>query len=136
MRHEYRCPLRWGDMDAFQHVNNVAYFEYLQEARVDIFWGASAPAGLRSLGTGIVVARHEIDYLAPLDWRAEPIIIDIWVSDLRASLFAIEYQLRDEEVVYAKARTVMVPYDIEAKRSRRLSSEEKAALELFLEEPE
>ncbi len=133
MRHLYRCPLRWGDMDAFQHINNVAFLEYLQEARVDMFWGVSSPAGLHSLGTGIVVARHEIDYLAPLNWRVEPILIDIWVSDLRAGSFVIEYQLRDEEVVYAKARTVMVPYDIEAKRSRRLSDEEKAALKPYLE---
>ena len=36
MRHIYQCPVRWGDIDAFQHVNNVAYLEYLQEARVDI----------------------------------------------------------------------------------------------------
>ncbi len=120
-------------MDAFQHINNVAFLEYLQEARVDMFWGVSSPAGLHSLGTGIVVARHEIDYLAPLNWRVEPILIDIWVSDLRAGSFVIEYQLRDEEVVYAKARTVMVPYDIEAKRSRRLSDEEKAALKPYLE---
>ena len=34
-RHVYRCPLRWGDMDAQGHVNNAAYLDYLQEARVD-----------------------------------------------------------------------------------------------------
>lgn len=33
-RHVYRCPLRWSDMDAFGHVNNVAYFCYLPETRV------------------------------------------------------------------------------------------------------
>jgi len=133
MRHLYRCPLRWGDMDAFQHINNVEFLEYLQEARVDMFWGDPSRGGLNSLGTGIVVARHEIDYLAPLSWRAEPIIIETWVSHLRASSFVIEYLMRDEDVVYAKARSVMVPYDIEAKRSRRLSDEEKAALEPYLE---
>ena len=27
-------PVAWGDMDAFQHVNNVAYFRYFESARI------------------------------------------------------------------------------------------------------
>jgi acyl-CoA thioester hydrolase len=27
-------PIAWGDMDAFQHVNNVAYFRYFESARI------------------------------------------------------------------------------------------------------
>ena len=37
MRHLYRCPLRWADLDLLGHVNNVTYVDYLQEARVDMF---------------------------------------------------------------------------------------------------
>ena len=32
--HRYNCPLRWGDMDAQAHLNNAAFLDYLQEARV------------------------------------------------------------------------------------------------------
>ncbi len=30
-------PLAWGEMDAFQHVNNVAYFRYFESARIAYF---------------------------------------------------------------------------------------------------
>lgn len=120
-------------MDAFQHVNNVAFLEYLQEARVDMFWVHPQRNGLAPLTQGIVVARHEISYLAPLTWREEPIIIEAWVRNLHAASFEIEYLVRDEESKYATARSVLVPYDLEKKRPRRLSADEKAALEPYLE---
>lgn len=37
-RHIYRCPLRWSDMDAFGHVNNVVFLRYLEEARIDFMF--------------------------------------------------------------------------------------------------
>ncbi|MFE4477710.1 acyl-CoA thioesterase, partial [Kitasatospora sp. NPDC056789] len=38
MRHIYRCPLRWADMDAYGHVNNVVFLRYLEEARIDFLF--------------------------------------------------------------------------------------------------
>lgn len=37
-RHIYSCPLRWSDMDAFGHVNNVVFLRYLEEARIDFMF--------------------------------------------------------------------------------------------------
>jgi len=28
-------PLRWADMDMLGHVNNVAYFRYMEQARIE-----------------------------------------------------------------------------------------------------
>lgn len=36
-------PVRWGDMDAMNHVNNTVYFRYMEQARIE--W-------LESLGYG------------------------------------------------------------------------------------
>ena len=30
-------PIRWGDMDAMQHVNNVQFFRYLESGRIAYF---------------------------------------------------------------------------------------------------
>jgi acyl-CoA thioester hydrolase len=30
-------PVIWGDMDSFQHVNNVIYFRYFESARIQYF---------------------------------------------------------------------------------------------------
>src|SRR4051794_13850998 len=136
-RHRFRCTLRWSDMDTFGHVNNTAFFTYLEEARVDLLFVTAGEAVARErLSSGIVVARHEIDYTAPLVFRPEPVSIDIWVSKLGISSFTLHYEVLDVDgPVYAKASTVLVPYDVEAGRPRRLSSEERVALEPYLESP-
>ncbi len=33
--HQMLMPIRWGDMDAFGHVNNTVYFRYMEQARVE-----------------------------------------------------------------------------------------------------
>lgn len=33
--HEMLTPIRWGDMDAYGHVNNTIYFRYMEQARVE-----------------------------------------------------------------------------------------------------
>jgi acyl-CoA thioester hydrolase len=33
--HEMIMPIRWGDMDAYGHVNNTVYFRYMEQARVE-----------------------------------------------------------------------------------------------------
>ena len=122
-------------MDAFGHVNNTTFFTYLEEARVDLLFVTAGEAIARErLSSGIVVARHEIDYTAPLVFRPEPVSVDTWVSKLGNSSFTLRYEVLDDAgPVYAKASTVLVPYDVDAGRPRRLSSEERIALEPYLE---
>lgn len=33
--HVTRIEIRWGDMDAYEHVNNTVYFRYMEQARVE-----------------------------------------------------------------------------------------------------
>jgi len=134
-RHRYLCPLRWSDMDAFGHVNNVVFLTYLEEARVDmLFVNAGSEAATERLASGVVVARHEIDYKSPLVFRSEPVPIDLWVVDLGTSSFTLGYEVKDDGgPVYARAATVMVPYDVKAGRPRRVSDDERDALTVFLE---
>ena len=63
--HGYRCPMRWGDMDAQGHVNNAAYLDYLQEARVD-FLLSGPPVMHDLLESGVLVVSHQVEYLAPI----------------------------------------------------------------------
>lgn len=121
-------------MDAYGHVNNTTFFTYLEEARVDLMFVHAGEAIARErLQSGVVVARHEIDYKAPLVFRSEPVPIDVWVSRLGNASFELRYEILDDGgPVYAEAATVLVPYDIDAGRPRRVSAEERAALEPFL----
>src|SRR5512133_2846053 len=59
-RHTYRCPMRWSDMDAYGHVNNVVFLTYLEEARVDMLFALGSDHGDKALAEGVLVAHHEI----------------------------------------------------------------------------
>ncbi|MGW5974407.1 acyl-CoA thioesterase [Streptomyces sp. NPDC055186] len=123
MRHIYRCPLRWADMDAYGHVNNVVFLRYLEEARIDFLFRPE-----KDFQQGSVVARHEIDYKRQLVHRHHPVDIELWVTEIRAASFTLTYEVKDDDLVYVRASTVIVPFDFEAQRPRRLTAEEKEFL--------
>ncbi|TDC72460.1 acyl-CoA thioesterase [Streptomyces hainanensis] len=128
MRHVYQCPLRWSDMDAFGHINNVVYLRYLEEARIDFMFRLARQADSGAFTGGSVVARHEIDYLKPMVHRHEPVTIETWVARLGGASVTVAYEIRDAETVYARAATVVVPYRLEDSRPRRLTAEEREFL--------
>ena len=134
-RHRYLCPMRWSDMDAYGHVNNVVFLTYLEEARVDmLFVHAGNDAATERLASGIVVARHEIDYKAPLVFRPEPVPIHTWVTRLGNASFTVAYEVKDDDgPLYVRASTVLVPYNVAESRPRRVSDVERQALQRFLE---
>jgi acyl-CoA thioester hydrolase len=61
--HHARYVMRWGDMDAFGHLNNASYFTYFEQARVD--W-------LMSLGTthDLVLANVSCTFKRPIKFPA------------------------------------------------------------------
>ncbi|MER6028365.1 thioesterase family protein [Streptomyces sp. NPDC001851] len=126
MRHIYRCPLRWSDMDAYGHVNNAIFLRYLEEARIDFL----SHRGKESK-QGSVVARHEIDYKRQLVHRPTPVDIELWVTEIKAASFTVSYEVKDEEAVYVRARTVVVPFDFEGQRPRRITAEEREFLRKY-----
>ncbi|SNT29175.1 acyl-CoA thioesterase [Actinacidiphila glaucinigra] len=133
-RHIYRCPLRWSDMDAFGHVNNVVFLRYLEEARIDFMFRLAPGEGSESFTGGSVVARHEIDYLRPLVHRHEPVTVETWVTKLTAASLTVAYEVKDAEAVYVRASTVVVPYNLEKGRPRRITAEERSFLEEYFDD--
>ncbi|MFG2191676.1 acyl-CoA thioesterase [Streptomyces sp. NPDC048639] len=130
-RHVYSCPLRWSDMDAFGHVNNVVFLRYLEEARIDFMFRLARLDDSPSFTGGSVVARHEIDYLRPLVHRHEPVTIETWVTKIGAASLNLSYEIKDEEQVYVRASTIVVPYNLDHGRPRRITAEERVFLEKF-----
>jgi len=133
-RHIYQCPLRWSDMDAYGHVNNVVFLRYLEEARIDFMFRLAPGKGSASFKGGSVVARHEIDYLRPLVHRHEPVTIETWVTKISAAALTLCYEIKDEEAVYVRASTVIVPYILAEARPRRITAEERLFLAEYHEE--
>ena len=65
-----RIQPRFTDLDPQGHVNNVVVVDYLQQARAQFLLSGPA-AGL--LDSGCLVVGHQVEYLAPIGWSAEPV---------------------------------------------------------------
>lgn len=145
--------LRWGDLDAFNHVNNTSMLKLLEEARVRAFWqpgaGESAPStavldsGLHS-GVLTLIARQEIEYLAPVPYQRHPLDVQLWFGKLGGSSIEVCYEVYSPletsgtdgaQTLYARATTVVVKTDAATGRPVRLSAEEREAWQPFTGEP-
>ncbi|WP_343046177.1 thioesterase family protein [Nonomuraea typhae] len=130
-RHIFPRMVRFADIDSQGHVNNVRFFDYLEDARlgmlhIDPYKAGDAPF------KGLVVSRHEIDYRRPLTFRADPVTVETWVTEVRPVRFTLEYEIRDADEVFVTARSVLVAYDVDRGAPRRLEDDELAYLHRYL----
>ncbi|NDF03281.1 MAG: acyl-CoA thioesterase [Actinobacteria bacterium] len=132
MKHKFKCQVRWGDLDAFMHVNNAAYLTYIQEARVDFTVYSRQRANLKPVLIEMVVAHADIDYINPIYDAGIEIDIAVWVSKIGTSSFVLQYELFKNDEIYAKAKTVQVTVSMESKTSRPVNEEERAFLSQYL----
>ena len=122
-RFVHEVHMRWSDMDAFRHINNSAYLAYLEQARVAMFFDRH-----ESFSQGTVIARHEIDYLAPVVYHPQPLRLELWVDSVRGAAFTVHYEVFDGDRLAARARSLLVPFDFTIDRPRRLTAEERSVL--------
>jgi len=154
-RLEVPVQLRWSDMDAYAHVNNVEMLRLLEEARIEAFWRhpagpdgerpePSTPTAVLDAGPGTTVstfvAHQEIQYVKPLGYRRAPVVVEMWVGHLGGASLDVCYQVRDlpaadpASVVYARAVTTLVLVDASGAPTR-IGPHERAAWSVLLEEP-
>lgn len=106
--HSCRIPVRWGDMDAYGHVNNTIYFRYCEEARVG--WAESMGFPVRAdVGEGIVIINAACTFLIPITYPAT-VRVDMFVGEAGRSSFMSWHELRVEgdDRLYAEGSSKMV----------------------------
>lgn len=128
--------VRWSDMDAYGHVNNVAFVRLLEDARVYAlrdWFGHDRDL----IEDALLVVRQEIDYLAPLTFDYRPARITMGCSRISGASFDIGYAVGQPErdVTYAIAEVTLVAYDLQRSTPRRLTETERAQLSSIAAEP-
>lgn len=157
--------VRWGDLDAYGHVNNAAMLQLLEEARVAVFWhgrhlpggeahgddaggAVASPSGEDSRSadatpvvgaardTATFVAHQEIEYLAPLGYPTAPIPVSMWISRLGGASAEVSYEVPTPDGrLAARARTTIVMVDVATGKPRRITDVERALWSRFTDEP-
>jgi acyl-CoA thioester hydrolase len=124
-------PLRWNDFDVLGHVNNVRYFEFMQDTRVALVERMNlSKADISEIGH--VVAHQEIDYLKSIPMDATSVSVQIHVEKVGGASYNLTYEISDGEGhLYAKASTVMVTFDVKSDSVVRIPDNIRTALESF-----
>ncbi|WP_158863841.1 acyl-CoA thioesterase [Leifsonia sp. AG29] len=151
MRLHVPFRLRWSDLDAYGHVNNAAMLRLLEEARIEAFWitddaeeavgGSTAVLdGRPGADTLTLIARQEIEYLAPIPYLRQPLDVQLWLGRLGGASLEVCYEVWSPEGVepatlYSRAATTIVLVDASTERPRRINERERSAWTPYLDEP-
>ncbi|MGY4857123.1 acyl-CoA thioesterase [Cryobacterium sp. AP23] len=154
MRLHVPIRLRWSDLDAYAHVNNAEMLRLLEEARIQAFWSNDEPDGdvpaagestavldgRPGAATLTLIARLEIEYLAPIPYLRAPIDIQLWIGKLGGASLDVCYEVcspagQEPAQVFARASTTIVLVDAATERPRKINDIERAAWTPYLESP-
>lgn len=119
-----KIQLRYTDIDAQGHVNNVSVVELMQQARTQILESGSDQQSL--LGSGVVVTSHEITYHAPIFYSPNYLDVEVGVSKVGGAKFEMAYRITQNGRLCASATTSLCPFDFDAQYPRRLNDSERA----------
>ena len=102
----------WGDMDAFQHVNNTVYFRYFESARMAFMVKTNMLDILKKSNIGPILASTHCDFRAPLTFP-DTIHIGARVTDIQERKISMKFVVLSEKLnkVAAEASGLMVYYD-------------------------
>ncbi|TLY49621.1 MAG: acyl-CoA thioesterase [Gammaproteobacteria bacterium] len=101
-------PLRWRDLDAFNHVNNATFLSYLEETR--IHWMTGLEGAWRNEATSPILAATSINYRRQLGWPGE-IVVQLIVERLGTTSLTFGQRIvdaRDRDILYADGTAVLV----------------------------
>ena len=88
--------IRWGDMDAFQHVNNTKYFDYFEDVRIAYIFEHNGLDNLMSLSVGPILKNISAKYIRPVTYP-DNLILGSRVLNIKSDRFDMEYAAYSEQ---------------------------------------
>jgi acyl-CoA thioester hydrolase len=126
--HVYRIQVRFADLDVNRHVNNVAYFTYMEQARVD--WLKNTGMQTTAKGEGPVVVQASCNYRQAMPF-VDAVDVRMYVGPAGRTSFPTYYDIvstDDESCRYADGQAVMVWTDRASGVSQPVPDELRALL--------
>ena len=127
----YRQSVRFGDIDALQHMNNVEYLRFVESARIEymrVLLPDYSPVGPRQFG--FILAESHIVYRAPA-LMGEVIRTTVRTEEPRRSSVTLPFEMRveEDERLVAEGYAVLVGYDYERGRAQPIPDPVRERLE-------
>ena len=117
--HVEQIPIRWGDMDAMQHVNNVNYFRYMEQARLG--WIETLRDIINAEGLGTVIVSTTCNYRKPLVYPGT-VEVRVMIGRVGGSSVTTLYEMRlqGSDEVYADGSAVAVWINMKSGKAVRV----------------
>jgi acyl-CoA thioester hydrolase len=129
--HEITIPIRWRDMDAYGHVNNAVYLNYLEECRDA--WAQSLLGEVADTWDFVLV-HVAIDYRSQLTQDDGQVTVRCRLDSFgRSSVRSREEIVKTDGTLSAEAESVIVPRRPDEPKSRALTEEERRILQASLD---
>ncbi|HNA50370.1 MAG: thioesterase family protein [Mycobacterium sp.] len=127
-------PVRWSDIDMYQHINHATMVTILEEARVPFLADAFGPT---ITTVGLLIAEIKVAYKGQLRLVDSPLQVTIRVNRLRSVDFTLGYEVRSvnadpDSRPAVIAETQLASFDIEGQKLVRLSPAHREYLERWL----
>ena len=121
--HVFSCAVRWGDMDAYGHVNHAQFLRYLESARIALFeelCGTALPT--------LVVAEARCRYLAELRYP-ETVTVHSALQKVRGGSLEVVAEIREGARRCAAAQVQLVCFDPVRRKPTRFPPDFLAAIQ-------
>jgi len=117
-RFYHPIEVRYADIDAQRHVNNVAFFAYMESARARYLQHLGLWDGKDFLKIGIIVAEATCTYKAAIGY-GQPLRVGVRTARLGTKSLELHYTIEDGETgqEMATGRTIQVAYDYHANQT-------------------
>ncbi len=110
-------PVAWGEQDLFQHVNNVVYFRYFENARVAYLERIGWQQMLEGTGVGPIVATAQARFRRAVTFP-DTLLVGVRVSSISDDRYTMDYRIvsTKQAEVTTLGDTIVVAYDYRTKQ--------------------
>jgi acyl-CoA thioester hydrolase len=137
MSYTHTERVRFGDLDAMRHLNNVVFLRYFETARIaylrEIVPGHD-PANPEQDAFGVIFAECHINYRSPVVFD-EVVDVKCSIAHVKRSAFRVEFEMRVGTRLAAEGYGVLVGFDYETQRAAVLPDELREKLEAEVAAP-
>lgn len=108
----FEQPIAWGEMDALGHVNNVAYFRYMESARVAFLLRLGIDRLRMADGVGVILQSAQCRFRKPVVYP-DTLLLSSRVTAIESDRFTLEHEMTSKALsdVVAIGHGVIVAYD-------------------------
>ena len=123
-------PVAWGEMDAFRHLNNTAYFRYFESARIAYFERLGLLEYMDATGVGPILASTSCRFKIPLTYP-DKVSVGARVSTVGDDRFTMEYYVvsHNHRRVAAEGIGLIVTFDYKENKKTPIPYELRRRIE-------